>query len=201
MNNFNLCQDCNKCCNSDLHLKLTPRDIFAISHEKKIPTLQFISEYCSLEYEDDFPIFLINQDDCDCSFLNRDCCALARKPDVCAAFPFGNTIWFQEPLELIKIECSLHHDFNDSVKERSQIFLDNQKFKEYSEFYLKDPFLQKWTQIRIICKKIISSFDRESKRLEALEKVIFYLYQNYDPTINFFTQFDNNTLKLISLLK
>lgn len=201
MNNFNLCQGCNKCCNSDLHLKLTPRDIFAISHEKKIPTLQFISEYCSLEYEDNFPVLFINQNDCNCPFLKRDRCFLARKPDICATFPFGNALWFQESYEYNKIKCTIRSDFNDLINEKSQIFLDNNKFEEYVSVYLSDPFLQKWTQIRIACKTIISGFEKESKRLEAINKTTHYLYEKYDTSVLFGTQFNNNMLELIRLLK
>lgn len=196
VDNSELCKECSKCCNpTSVKIRLSPRDVFAIAYEKQVSITQVLKECCIVEIDGSFPKVWLNQTECGCVFNKNGECSLLRKPDVCASFPRGGSIWYGETEEVLSITCNPISETLPTELYRN--FKNTYSMNDYFLTCQRDPFFQKWKQAISVCEMLIIGMEKESDRLEASELAYHLLYEKYELKKGFLSQFDKNVLEFV----
>lgn len=205
------CTMCGKCCINREDILLTPRDIYNMSKELGISPEELFKKYCETYVGCDsrIPIVRLKPQGSikRCPLLkDRKCSVHKAKPTVCAMFPIGRCIKIdaKDPsfaqltpgdiqFILTASECG-----DDSETHTVREWLNEFGIAVEDEYFIK--WQQTILELGMLFREMEKSF--HEKTMELVWTAAFIgLYLSYDTTKEFLSQFEDNTQKLLGLMK
>jgi len=202
------CQSCGKCCKNRDDILLASRDLFNIARKFEMKPMEVVSKYCELYIGEDSRIPIIRLrpvgQNKRCPFLqNKRCIVHDTKPSVCALFPLGRFVIFEnETTEAINagdlnikylinpIECGGHR--NNTV----------QSWLETFGVDPEDRFHKLWTITIMRLGNHIRKLESAEKKISeiALNAIwnvaVSLLYAKYETEKDYLPQFEANLAEL-----
>ena len=205
------CTMCGKCCINRDDILLTPKDLFGLATALDLKIEDFILQYCEIYIGQSSKIPIVRLRPVGptkrCPLLKGNRCSVhSFKPVVCALFPLGRCISFDND----KLRGG---DFNE--KDIQYFFQnpgcgDNRKEHTVREWLkdfdlsTEDKFFIKWQQIVAYLSQFVNEYESRlsEKILDDLENVfLVVLYLDYKQSDDFYTQFVQNTDTLVEKLE
>jgi len=201
------CRECGKCCKNREDILLTTRDLYNIARELGRMPGEIIERYCEgyIGGTSRMPIIrlLPGGPDKVCPLLrNRKCIVHKAKPAVCALFPLGRAVEYdndkgnQKILENIKPHYFVQ-PATCGTKDRTQTV---REWLEKFGFPVEDEFYAPWnTTISLVSEGIRKIEEKAS--MPEVKKILWeatfhLLYINYDIKEELMPQFHENTAEL-----
>lgn len=201
------CDQCGKCCIHREDILLNPRDLYNMAKFLKLAPEEVVERFCEKYIGDSsrFPVVRLKPRGSvhRCPFLkDRKCSIHPAKPIVCAMFPIGRYIRSDRPLENGRYKTEYLFQKPD-CGDLSEIHTVREWFEDFG-IPLEDVFFQDWqstlTKISLKIQKI-EPLSAE-KDMGLLWNVIYgVLYLNYDMEKDFEPQFQENSGKLLAILR
>ena len=206
------CNQCGKCCMNRDDILITPRDIYRMSKELGITTMEFVATYCEWHsgYSSKIPIVVLKskEKNGECSLLKDHKCSVhSSKPLICALHPIGRGIAMtnedEKPsdidtgqIKFFKTECC-------SISDKSECHTVRSWLEDFG-IPIEDEFFIRWTraitELSLFLKKVENYFDKEKRYFVNL-MVLVNLYIYYDTEKDFLMQFQNNFNKTMEFVK
>lgn len=201
------CDQCGKCCIHRDDILLNPRDLYNMAKFLKLTMGGTVARYCEVYIGDSsrFPIVRIKPRGSvhRCPFLNdRKCSIHPAKPIVCAMFPIGRYVRTDHPLENGKLKTE--YLFQKLLcGDQSETHTVREWFGAFG-IPLEDTFFQDWqnalTEISLKIHKV-EPLSTEKEMNLIWDLIYRVLYLNYDMEKEFEPQFQDNSRKLMEVIR
>lgn len=204
------CKMCGNCCINMEDILLSPKDIYNMSKELGLATVDFFDKFCEGFVGGDSRVPLVRLkpkgSDRRCPLLKKAKCRVHRsKPTVCAMFPIGRVVVardMKEGLKNVSQEQVQYLFTNPGCGDESEIHT----VKEWLESFgipVPDEFFLAWQQTVLDMGDVFRTIERGMSRnvMEQIWNVVFAgVYLSYDLEKEFFSQFEDNTKKFFELM-
>ena len=204
------CTMCGKCCIDREDILLTPRDIYNMSKELGLNPRDFFIAYCENYIGSDsrMPIVRLKPRGSikRCPLLkDRKCSVHKAKPAVCAMFPIGRCIRFENknvnnPVALYGTEYIFT---NPGCGDDSETHTVREWLNEFG-ISIDDPFFSKWNNTIMKLGSIFRKAEGKIKD-ELMENIwalnFVKLYLDYDMEKEFLPQFEKSSEELLVVMQ
>lgn len=204
------CDQCGKCCTHRDDIILSPMDIFRMARELKMTPAAFYGQFCVFNIGDNsrLPIVRLASvgKDNHCILLqNRKCSVHKVKPSVCAMYPLGRYMLFDQ------VQYSEDSFSAAKVKYLLQPLSCGDESEEHTvrewlsgfDIKLEDEAFVRWQMAISRFMRKLTELEKKHDMLTMMEiwfAVRVILYQQYDTSIDFLPQFVRNEENLLKLL-
>lgn len=206
------CRRCGKCCKNQDTIMFNTRDIYNIAHKLGKTMLEVVEEYAEVYIGHSSRIPIVHMVPTgpgrSCPLLKDGRCSVHDcKPTVCALFPLGRVAISQKKDDgnvdphSFKIRYIINDITCGSAKRVNTVrsWLEQFGIPEHDEFYLL------WNEAIIESGELVRFLEEKQAPVPLLHLIwnfqINLLYLQYDTSLDFFPQFQENARKLISLSK
>lgn len=205
------CTQCGKCCMYREDILLTPKDLFNIAKELNITIKDALTQYCEIYLGRDsrMPIVRLKPQGAAkrCPLLKDKKCSVHKsKPTVCALFPIGRVIAFENVKDI---------DIDIQPNEVNFIFTDPgcgdetethtvREWLSYFNIPIEDEYFLKWNNIMAKLSMFLCVAEKrflEKRFNQILDTVFGALYCLYDTDEEFLPQLERNVAMLEIALK
>ena len=204
------CTMCGKCCIDREDILLTPRDIYNMSKELGLNPRDFFITYCENYIGSDsrMPIVRLKPRDSikRCPLLkDRKCSVHKAKPAVCAMFPIGRCIRFENKKEKNPVAMyGTEYIFtNPGCGDNSETHTVREWLNEFG-IPIDDQFFFKWNHTIMKLGSIFRKAEGKVKD-ELMENVwtltFVKLYLDYDMEKDFLPQFEKSFEELLTVMQ
>lgn len=204
------CKMCGNCCINREDILLSPKDIYNISKELGLTTVDFFDKYCEgfVGVDSRVPLVRLRPKGSDrrCPLLKKAKCRVHRaKPTVCAMFPIGRAVVardMKEGLKNISQDQVQYLFINPKCGDNSE----TQTVREWLESFgvpVLDEFFLVWQQTVLDMVDIFRTIERGMSQniMEQIWNIAFAgVYLSYDLEWEFLSQFEDNTKKFFELM-
>ncbi len=198
------CTMCGKCCINREDILLNAKDVYHLAKILHTTCDQIVQKYGDvyLGKNSRVPIVRLQSVGTDhrCPFLQDNKCTVHDlKPTVCALFPLGRAISFEESKpdeitqDMVKFFFS---DPNCGDKSQKHTVLE---WMIRSKLPIEDEFFLKWQTVLMKVSDYVKTAEKQmsEENFENLNKILFFLlYLNYDIQKEFLPQFIERTEKI-----
>ena len=199
------CTMCGKCCINREDILLNAKDIYNLTIALEMTAKEVIDKYCDCYIGDNSRLPLVRLKPVGptkrCPLLKGNRCSVhTNKPIVCAMFPIGRAI----KQELSDGEqAHIDYLFSDPhCGDRRKTHTVREWFDSFG-IPLEDKFFFKWQEVMKTLIRKVSAMEKKlpkSAMSIVWSAVHICLYEHYDQTKEFLSQFEENTKKLYELL-
>ena len=204
------CDQCGKCCTHRNDIILSPMDIFRMAKELKMTPAEFYDQFCVFNIGDNsrLPIVRLNSvgKDNHCILLqNRKCSVHKVKPSVCAMYPLGRYMLFdqeqysEESFSAAKVKYLLQPLSCGDESEEHTI----REWLSGFDIKLEDEAFVRWQMAISRFMRKLTKLEKKHNMLTMMEiwfVVRVVLYLQYDTSMDFLPQFVRNEENLLKLL-
>ena len=204
------CDQCGKCCTHRNDIILSPMDIFRMAKELKMTPAEFYDQFCVFNIGDNsrLPIVRLASvgNDEHCILLhNRKCSVHKVKPSVCAMYPLGRYMLFdqeqysEESFSAAKVKYLLQPLSCGDESEEHTI----REWLSGFDIKLEDEAFVRWQLAISRFMRKLTELEKKHNMLTMMEiwfVVRVVLYLQYDTSMDFLPQFVRNEENLLKLL-
>ena len=204
------CDQCGKCCTHRNDIILSPMDIFRMAKELKMTPAEFYDQFCVFNIGDNsrLPIVRLASvgNDEHCILLqNRKCSVHKVKPSVCAMYPLGRYMLFDQEqyseasFSAAKVQYLLQPLSCGDESEEHTV----QEWLSGFDIKLEDEAFVRWQLAISRFMRKLSELEKKHNMLTMMEiwfVVRVVLYLQYDTSMDFLPQFVRNEENLLKLL-
>ena len=199
------CRGCGKCCKNREDILLNSRDVYNIATALNLTHKQVTEQYCETYIGKDsrMPIVRLKPKGVNlvCPLLKGGRCSIhSLKPTVCALFPLGRVMAFEDkgPGKPFEIQYILTSADCGSAKKKQTV----RAWLEAFDIPVEDHFFTEWNKALFslisTVKKLSEKLSSQSKVYEMIWVGIYMaLYVDYDTQKEFDSQFKNNVNKIL----
>jgi len=209
------CRECGKCCRGREDILLNTRDVYNLATALDMTHKQVIEKYCEVYIGQDsrIPITRLKPKgpNRNCPLLKGDRCIVhaknpALKPTVCAAFPIGRVVASEHAPEDMGFgnPYEVQYIFNGATCGSAKRKQTVRTWLENFNIPINDDFFLKWNEALFKIVTTIQRYDGKDgvtdNAMDMLWSAIFQsLYTDYDTSVEFIQQFENNISKLLGV--
>ena len=204
------CDQCGKCCTHRNDIILSPMDIFRMAKELKMTPAEFYDQFCVFNIGDNsrLPIVRLASvgNDEHCILLhNRKCSVHKVKPSVCAMYPLGRYMLFdqeqysEESFSAAKVKYLLQPLSCGDESEEHTV----REWLSGFDIKLEDEAFVRWQLAISRFMRKLTELEKKHNMLTMMEiwfVVRVVLYLQYDTSMDFLPQFVRNEENLLKLL-
>lgn len=204
------CDQCGKCCTHRDDIILSPMDIFRMAKELKMTPAEFYGQFCVFNIGDNsrLPIVRLASvgKDNHCILLqNRKCSVHKVKPSVCAMYPLGRYMLFdqeqysEDSFSAAKVKYLLQPLSCGDESEEHTI----REWLSGFDIKLEDEAFVRWQMAISRFMRKLTELEKKHNMLTMMEiwfVVRVVLYLQYDTSMDFLPQFVSNEENLLKLL-
>ena len=204
------CDQCGKCCTHRNDIILSPMDIFRMAKELKMTPAEFYDQFCVFNIGDNsrLPIVRLASvgNDEHCILLhNRKCSVHKVKPSVCAMYPLGRYMLFdqerysEESFSAAKVKYLLQPLSCGDESEEHTV----REWLSGFDIKLEDEAFVRWQMAISRFMRKLTKLEKKHNMLTMMEiwfVVRVVLYLQYDTSMDFLPQFVRNEENLLKLL-
>ena len=202
------CDQCGKCCINREDILLNPRDVYNMSKELVQEPKDIFALYCEYYIGSDsrFPLVRIKPRGSikRCPLMkDRKCSIHKAKPTVCALFPIGRCISFEQKKEKLTTEDITYMFTNPGCGDTSESHTVREWLGEFG-IPIEDIYFLLWNDILM---KLSAIFRQAEKKVspslmdKAWDLTFIKLYLDYDMTQDFLPQFEQSSRELVELMQ
>lgn len=202
------CIMCGRCCIHREDILLSPKDVYRMSKELKITPKEFLEQYCETYIGGDSRIPIVRLRPRGsvkrCPLLkDRKCSVHKAKPVVCAMFPIGRCLIYEQEGQSEKNASQIQYIFNEpGCGDDSETHTVREWFESFG-IPLEDEFFIKWQKVVLELGQMFRTLENIVST-EAMQKLwlaaYIALYLNYDMEQEFLQQFEENAQEFLSLV-
>lgn len=205
------CTMCGKCCINREDILLTPRDIYCMAKELQISPEELFKRYCEtyIGHDSCIPIVRLKPRGSikRCPLLkDRKCSVHKAKPGVCAMFPIGRCVTVdQKAAKTVnaKIGKIQYVFINPGCGDNAETHTVREWLSEFG-IPVEDEFFKLWHQKIFQLGSIFRKAEKvcSDQTMEFAWTATFVeLYLEYDTSKDFLPQFEENSEKILNLMK
>lgn len=202
------CDQCGKCCINREDILLNPRDVYNMAKELGQEPKDVFALYCEYYIGSDsrFPLVRIKPRGSikRCPLMkDRKCSIHKAKPTVCALFPIGRCISFEQKKEKLTTEDITYIFTNPGCGDTSESHTVREWLGEFG-IPIEDIYFLLWNDILM---KFSAIFRQAEKKVspslmdKAWDLTFIKLYLDYDMTQDFLPQFEQSSRELVELMQ
>lgn len=202
------CDQCGKCCINREDILLNPRDVYNMAKELGQEPKDVFALYCEYYIGSDsrFPLVRIKPRGSikRCPLMkDRKCSIHKAKPTVCALFPIGRCISFEQKKEKLTTEDITYIFTNPGCGDTSESHTVREWLGEFG-IPIEDIYFLLWNDILM---KLSAIFRQAEKKVspslmdKAWDLTFIKLYLDYDMTQDFLLQFEQSSRELVELMQ
>ena len=202
------CDQCGKCCINREDILLNPRDVYNMAKEVGQEPKDVFALYCEYYIGSDsrFPLVRIKPRGSikRCPLMkDRKCSIHKAKPTVCALFPIGRCISFEQKKEKLTTEDITYIFTNPGCGDTSESHTVREWLGEFG-IPIEDIYFLLWNDILM---KFSAIFRQAEKKVspslmdKAWDLTFIKLYLDYDMTQDFLPQFEQSSRELVELMQ
>lgn len=202
------CDQCGKCCINREDILLNPRDVYNMAKELGQEPKDVFALYCEYYIGSDsrFPLVRIKPRGSikRCPLMkDRKCSIHKAKPTVCALFPIGRCISFEQKKEKLTTEDITYIFTNPGCGDTSESHTVREWLGEFG-IPIEDIYFLLWNDILM---KLSAIFRQAEKKVspslmdKAWDLTFIKLYLDYDMTQDFLPQFEQSSRELVELMQ
>ena len=202
------CDQCGKCCINREDILLNPRDVYNMAKELGQEPKDIFALYCEYYIGSDsrFPLVRIKPRGSikRCPLMkDRKCSIHKAKPTVCALFPIGRCISFEQKKEKLTTEDITYIFTNPGCGDTSESHTVREWLGEFG-IPIEDIYFLLWNDILM---KLSAIFRQAEKKVspslmdKAWDLTFIKLYLDYDMTQDFLPQFEQSSRELVELMQ
>lgn len=202
------CDQCGKCCINREDILLNPRDVYNMAKELGQEPKDIFALYCEYYIGSDsrFPLVRIKPRGSikRCPLMkDRKCSIHKAKPTVCALFPIGRCISFEQKKEKLTTEDITYIFTNPGCGDTSESHTVREWLGEFG-IPIEDIYFLLWNDILM---KFSAIFRQAEKKVspslmdKAWDLTFIKLYLDYDMTQDFLPQFEQSSRELVELMQ
>ena len=202
------CDQCGKCCINREDILLNPRDVYNMAKELGQEPKDIFALYCEYYIGSDsrFPLVRIKPRGSikRCPLMkDRKCSIHKAKPTVCALFPIGRCISFEQKKEKLTTEDITYIFTNPGCGDTSESHTVREWLGEFG-IPIEDIYFLLWNDILM---KLSAIFRQAEKKVspslmdKAWDLTFIKLYLDYDMTQDFLLQFEQSSRELVELMQ
>ena len=202
------CDQCGKCCINREDIHLNPRDVYNMAKELGQEPKDIFALYCEYYIGSDsrFPLVRIKPRGSikRCPLMkDRKCSIHKAKPTVCALFPIGRCISFEQKKEKLTTEDITYIFTNPGCGDTSESHTVREWLGEFG-IPIEDIYFLLWNDILM---KLSAIFRQAEKKVspslmdKAWDLTFIKLYLDYDMTQDFLPQFEQSSRELVELMQ
>lgn len=202
------CDQCGKCCINREDILLNPRDVYNMAKELGQEPKDIFALYCEYYIGDDsrFPFVRIKPRGSikRCPLMKDHKCSIHKaKPTVCALFPIGRCISFEQKKENLTAEDITYIFTNPGCGDTSESHTVREWLGEFG-IPLEDSYFLMWNNMLMTLSAIFRKAEKRVKPAtmdHAWDLTFIKLYLDYDMTQEFLPQFEQTSKELIELMQ
>ncbi len=205
------CTMCGKCCINREDILLTPRDMYSMAKELQISPEELFKRYCEtyIGHDSCIPIVRLKPRGSikRCPLLkDRKCSVHKAKPGVCAMFPIGRCVTVDQKAAKMtnaKIGEIQYIFTNPSCGDNAETHTVRGWLSEFG-IPVEDEFFNLWHQKIFQLGSIFRKAEKvcSDHTMELAWTATFVaLYLEYDTSKDFLPQFEENSEKILNLMK
>ena len=202
------CDQCGKCCINREDILLNPRDVYNMAKELGQEPKDIFALYCEYYIGSDsrFPLVRIKPRGSikRCPLMkDRKCSIHKAKPTVCALFPIGRCISFEQKKEKLTTEDITYIFTNPGCGDTYESHTVREWLGEFG-IPIEDIYFLLWNDILM---KLSAIFRQAEKKVspslmdKAWDLTFIKLYLDYDMTQDFLPQFEQSSRELVELMQ
>ena len=205
------CTMCGKCCINREDILLTPRDMYCMAKELQITPKELFDQYCEtyVGHDSRIPIVRLKPRGSikRCPLLkDRKCSVHKAKPGVCAMFPIGRCVTVdQKAAKTVDAKIGeIQYIFtNPGCGDNAETHTVREWLSEFG-IPVEDEFFKLWHQKIFQLGSIFRKGEKvcSDQTMELAWTATFVaLYLEYDTSKDFLSQFEENSEKILNLMR
>jgi len=203
------CRVCGKCCKNRHDIMLTTRDLYNIAHELHRTTGYVVDRYCEayIGGSSRIPIVRLKPTGPDqaCPLMrDKRCIVHTAKPVVCAIYPLGRAVNFEQMEENDETKIKPTYFFQpDACGSRDQVHTVRSWLNQFG-IPVEDEFFPLWTEMNTLMSTSFRDLESQNTPDEPMNRLwdiaFFHMYISYDTEKDLMPQYRENMEKIRELL-
>ena len=207
------CRACGKCCKNRHDILLTPRDLYNICLSLGRTPQYIVERYCETYIGESSGVPLVRLNavghEQACPFLrNKRCVIHKHKPVVCALFPLGRSLFFENEEENADVPEEpniVYFNQNSDCGGKEQIHTVRDWLSQFG-LAADDEFFILWTKtlkpVAELCARLEAHSSSNEESMDIVWGLVFAaLYLEYDTEKELIPQFRENADELLDILR